>query len=229
VTCSVLVVDDHQAFAEALAALLADDPELHVVGIATSPVDARRAIDRDNPDMLVVDAALGDADGLELVADAVAQSGDRRVVVLGDSADPELATAAVHAGALAFVVKGAGIEDLLRAMRGALRGQFSIPPELVSAVISALLEVERTQNDTAALLVELTPREREVLDLMLDGKDRAQIARELFTSVNTVRSHMQKIFRKLGVHSGVEAISVALRAQPTWPRRAQTPPKAPSR
>jgi DNA-binding NarL/FixJ family response regulator len=221
----VLVIDDHQVFAEALAALLADDAELDVVGIATSLADARRAIGRHDPDLLIVDAALGETDGIELVA----ESGDRRVVVLGDTADPELATAAVHAGALAFVVKGAGIDDLFQAMRRALRGEFSIPSELVSAVISALLDAERTQNETSALLFGLTPREREVLDLMLEGMDRAGIARELFTSVNTVRSHMQKIFRKLGVHSGVEAISVALRAQPARPGWIHAAPKARSR
>lgn len=222
-TCSVLVIDDHQVFADAFAELLSAEPDIEVVTTARSIAEARKVIDTRDLDVLVVDASLDDPGGIAQIVGTIAD--EHPVVVLGDADDAELATAVMRAGALAFFAKHAGVDELLTAIRRARRGELSLPPALVSDVISTLLESERHQDDARELLRRLTPRERDVLDLLSQGLNRADIARELYTSVNTVRSHMQSTFRKLGVHSAVEAISVAVRVRRDAPPLcAPTPP-----
>jgi DNA-binding NarL/FixJ family response regulator len=222
VTCSVLVIDDHQVFADAIAELLSAEPDIDIVTTARTFPEAWALIKTLDLDVLVVDASVGDLDGIGQIAEAT--EGNNRVVVVGDTADAELAIAVMRAGALAFVVKNADVDELLTAVRRALRGELSLPPALVGEVISGLLESERHHDDAQELLARLTPREHEVLDLLSQGLGRAEIARELYTSINTVRSHMQGVFRKLGVHSAVEAISVALRAQHGQPLRSAAAP-----
>jgi DNA-binding NarL/FixJ family response regulator len=223
VTCSVLVIDNHQVFADAIAELLSAEPDIDVVTTARTFTEAWALITSSDLDVLVVDVSVGDMDGIGHVIEATASN--HRVVVVGDTADAELATASMRAGALAFVVKNANVDELLTAVRRARRGELSLPPALVGDVISGLLESERHHDEALELLARLTPREHEVLDLLSQGLGRADIARELYTSINTARSHMQSVFRKLGVHSAVEAVSIALRAkrgQPVRPTHVPT-------
>ena len=221
-TCSVLVVDDHLVVADAIAELLSSEPDIDVVTTARTFAEARSMITSSELDVLIVDVAAGDPHGIDQVAEAA--ENHHNVVVIGDAADAELATAAMRAGALAFVVKNANVDELLTAVRRARQGEMSLPPALVGAVISSLLESERHHDDALELLTRLTPREHEVLDLLSPGLGRADIARELYTSINTARSHMQSVFRKLGVHSAVEAVSVALRAERSQGVRSAHPP-----
>jgi DNA-binding NarL/FixJ family response regulator len=222
VTCSVLVVDDHLVVADAIAELLSSEPDIDVVTTARTFAEARSTITSSELDVLIVDVAAGDPHGIDQVAEAA--ESHHNVVVVGDAADAELATAAMRAGALAFVVKNANVDELLTAVRRARQGEMSLPPALVGAVISSLLESERHHDDALELLARLTPREHEVLELLSQGLGRADIARELYTSINTARSHMQSVFRKLGVHSAVEAVSVALRAERSLGVRSAPPP-----
>lgn len=214
-SCSVLVVDDQQVFADALAAVLTDEDDVDAVATARTLPEARRALTTVDPDVVVVEATVGDADALAFVTDARDGGRDRAVVVVADRADPRVAIEAIRAGATGFVLKDTTVDALVRAVVGASRGEMSIPPPLLGEVIADLLADERDVSDESRRLATLTAREREVLDLMVAGLDRAAIAAELFTSVNTVRTHMQSVFRKLAVHSSVEAVAVALRARRT--------------
>ena len=118
---------------------------------------------------------------------------------------------AVTLGASAFVTKSSGFEDMVRAIRGAVRGETWMPPRLLTAVFAELCG-RRAEHSQEQRVSRLTERECEVLRCMMLGFDRARIASELIVSVNTVRTHTQNILSKLEVHSSVEAVSVALQA-----------------
>jgi DNA-binding NarL/FixJ family response regulator len=133
-----------------------------------------------------------------------------RAVMLSVSADPERIADAFRAGAVAWVVKDEPVKHLLRVILGAVRDEAWIPPVLLRQVIQVLLHDQAKHRDDP--LSALTRREREVLSLIAHGYERKQVAEQLHLSVNTVRTHMQSLLAKLGVHSALEA--AALIGQP---------------
>lgn len=208
----ILVVDDHQVFADALAARLGAEPDLEVVGVAHSGADAERLAGRHSPDLVILDVDLGDADGLELAPRLLEGHPERRIVVATGHDSAEVATHAIRAGVRGFVSKDAGFDDLLRAVRGVMRGETWIPPRLLTSVLNDLRDVGDRNREFEALMKLLTPRERDVLACMVSGLDRASVARELGLSIDTVRTHTQNMFAKLQVHSVLEAVGLAVRA-----------------
>src|SRR5919197_1179839 len=119
---------------------------------------------------------------------------------------------AVRAGASAWVIKDASFDELAGAIRGALRGESWIPPRLLTGVLSQMQGTQKEADEFEQRLARLTDREHEVLRCMVAGLGRASIARQLFLSKNTIRTHMQNILAKLEVHSSLEAVALALRA-----------------
>jgi DNA-binding NarL/FixJ family response regulator len=208
----VFVVDDFTVVAEALRTRLSAEPDLEVVGTATSVAAAEAAIERLAPDVVIVDVVLGDGDGLELAARLRQRRPELRVVVVTCHDDVDTAARAVRAGASALVPKDGAVADLTTAIRGALREESYLPPRLLTGVLNALQHEASAQSKDAELIARLTPRERDVLSCMVMGLDRAGVARELVLSVDTVRTHAQSMFLKLNVHSRLEAVSAALRA-----------------
>jgi len=211
VTISVVVVDDHRAFLDAVGARLGAEPDLRVVAAVASTAEADRALRGETVDVAVIDVHLAGEDGIVYARRLLSEHPGVRVVVLSGSDDADLATAAVRAGASAFLVKSSGVEQLLGAVRGVVRGETWITPRLLTEVIIDLTEPRRRPGPEERVAT-LTDREREVLLLLGEGLDRAAIAKRLVVSVNTVRSHMANLFAKLGVHSSVEAVGVAARA-----------------
>jgi len=208
----VLVVDDHQVFADALTARLGAEADIQVVGTATSAADAERMTRKHSPDLLVVDVELGDSDGLDLAAQLRARGPDLRVVVVTAHDEVDVACRAVRLGASAFVAKDATFDDLTAAIRGAMKGETWIPPRLLTGVLQEIQTQRQQARDHEVFMSQLTPREREVLICMVSGLDRAGIAKALSMSVDTVRTHTQHMFAKLSVHSSLEAVGMALRA-----------------
>lgn len=209
----VLIVDDHQVFADALSWRLSAEPDLEVVGVATSQEAALRAIDLRRPDVVLLDVELGDhPDGLALLRVMQEDGPGPSVLVVTAHDDPETASRAMSAGARGFVPKDTPAEEIAVIVRGVVAGETLVPPLLLTEVISHLRDAGGTRNEWQARVARLTPREREVLVLMVSGLDRVAIANRLFLSINTVRTHNKNILAKLEVHSSLEAVSVALRA-----------------
>lgn len=208
----VLVVDDHPVLAEALATRLDAEADLRVVGTVNTAAGAARAVERLAPHVVVLDVELGDGDGLELAARLRERHPEVRVVVVTGHDDVATAARAVRAGVSGLVTKDGPIDLLTTAIRGAMRDESHWPPRLLTGVLRELQHQAAERNQYAELLQRLTPRERDVLACMVRGLDRAGIARELYLSVDTVRTHTQNLFAKLQVHSSLEAVSVALRA-----------------
>lgn len=206
---SVLVVDDHAVFAEALQERLRAEPDFRPVGIAITAADAVSRLLRSQVDVAVVDYALGDGTGVALAKSVRTVSPDIRVVMLSAVDSVEAVVDAIEAGARAWLPKSVDTAHLVRVVRGVHHGQIWLDPTLLGQVLPRLCTRLRTPGVDP--LAVLTPREREVLDAMADGLTRAQIAAALQLSANTVRTHAQHVLAKLGAHSSLEVVTIALR------------------
>ncbi|MFE6977666.1 LuxR C-terminal-related transcriptional regulator [Streptomyces sp. NPDC057682] len=234
----VLVVDDHRIFAESLAAALAAEPDVDVAAAGSGPA-ALRCLDRAAAegrcyDVLLVDAELGilnppgatgpvpvpapdsgengPVDGLSLVAGVRSLRPSVRTVVLAEKDDPRRAALALQAGACGWVAKDSSLQRLLAVIRGVLRDETHLPPALLTGVLRELMADRKHRTESEALVESLTPREREVLRCMVAGLGRKAVAERLFLSPHTVRTHMQNVLGKLGVHSTLAAVALARRA-----------------
>jgi DNA-binding NarL/FixJ family response regulator len=206
----VLIVDDHALFAEALTARLSREPDLVVLPIAS---DVRRALAltaTERPHVVVLDLTLNAENGLEVLDRVRERHPEIRLVVLTAMSEVDVIVQAVRRGAVGFLSKTESAELVAQVIRGAARRGGWIPPDVLGDVLRRLLD-EGPERGGARLLAELTPREREVLQCMVDGRNRAEIADRLGLSANTVRTHTQNLLAKLDVHSVLEAITLAMR------------------
>ncbi|MET7717943.1 response regulator transcription factor [Streptomyces sp. NPDC005407] len=234
----VLVVDDHRIFAESLAAALAAEPDVDVAAAGSGPA-ALRCLERAAAegrrfDVMLVDADLGDqvvpvaravvaravpdngedglVDGISLVAGVRSGQLAVRTVVLAEKDDPRRAALALQAGASGWVAKDCSLQRLLAVIRGVLRDETHLPPALLTGVLRELTAARKHRTESERLVESLTPREREVLRCMVAGLGRKAVAERLFLSPHTVRTHMQNVLGKLGVHSTLAAVALARRA-----------------
>ncbi|MEU7066551.1 response regulator transcription factor [Streptomyces sp. NPDC046161] len=233
----VLVVDDHRIFAESLAAALAAEPDVDVSAAGSAPAAARclerAAAEGRRFDVMLVDADLGaaagtvpvqrapgsappsappGADGIALVASVRTAHPGVRTVVLAERDDPRRAALALQAGASGWVAKDCSLSRLLAVIRGVLREETHLPPALLTGVLRELTAARKHRTDSERLVESLTPREHEVLRCMVAGLGRKDVAARLFLSPHTVRTHMQNVLGKLGVHSTLAAVALARRA-----------------
>ncbi|MFD7262989.1 LuxR C-terminal-related transcriptional regulator [Streptomyces sp. NPDC059874] len=234
----VLVVDDHRIFAESLAAALAAEPDVDVSAAGSGPAALRcleRAVAEGRRfDVLLVDADLAAVagagggvpaqresgsgspppgpDGIALVATVRVAHPGVRTVVLAERDDPRRAAHALQAGASGWVAKDCSLSRLLAVIRGVLREETHLPPALLTGVLRELTAARKHRTDSERLVESLTPREHEVLRCMVAGLGRKDVAARLFLSPHTVRTHMQNVLGKLGVHSTLAAVALARRA-----------------
>ena len=199
----VLVVDDHPVFAASLARVLDDEDDIEVVAAVDSAAGALAALS-DGVDVVLADFRLGDTTGVELARAILEQQPDAKVVMLTASHDDVVLAAALDAGCAGFVTKSESLDIVLSAVRGAAVGEAIITPALLARLLPRLGGRPKGRNP------DLTPREREVLQLIVGGGTNAQIAEELVLSTDTVRNHVSSILSKLGVHSKLQAASVAV-------------------
>lgn len=205
---SVLIVDDRRLHAEALAFHLRRP--LRAAPVATAGLDAAAsALARTSADVVLVDIDAMREDEIELLSSLAGEGA--ALVVLSDGLDAASLVAAVRAGARAIVLKSQPIEHLVSVLHGVVASEMHIPPTLLAGIIDRLVAAP-SRNRWHLLIDRLTERELDVLRHMVAGRRRSEIAREMFVSVNTVRTHARNILAKLEVHSSVEAVGVALRA-----------------
>jgi DNA-binding NarL/FixJ family response regulator len=206
---SVLVVDDHSVFADAMQARLSAEADLLPVRVAYSIAQARAALARDHFDVVVLDHMLGDGVGSDLAEHIRDHSAGTRVIMLSAVRSVDPVVDAMQAGVHGWVEKTASMDRLITAIRGVHNGEIWLSPELLGKVLPRL--IQRLGKGEPGPLDVLTPREREVLDCMVAGLSRAEIAALLQVSANTVRTHTHNLITKLGVHSSLEAVSLVLR------------------
>ena len=201
----ILIVDDHEMLAAALAQVLSAEPDLLVAGMARDLAQARTLLRTAAPDVVLLDHRLPDGDGVAALPELQAIRSSARFVVLTASTADSVLIAAIDAGAAGFVSKTSGLSDVTGAVRAAAQGEAVISPELLVRLLP------RLQKDGRAGRTDLTDREREVLLLLSEGLSNAAIAERLVVSVHTVRNHLANLSAKLGAHSKLEALSIAIR------------------
>ena len=195
----VLIVEDHQVVAEGLSALLNDQPDITVVGSATSVADSVARVVELNPDVVVLDFRLADGTGADAGTDIRQVRPDIKLIFLTREDTDAARFAALEAGASAFIHKSKAASEVVEAVRVVGRGGTLITPR----TIASLLNKRRAMDSQ---LESLTPREKEVLRLMAEGISSREIAKKLGISYTTVRTHIRSLGSKLSVHSKLEAI-----------------------
>ncbi|GAA4368897.1 response regulator transcription factor [Nocardioides caricicola] len=201
----VLVVDDHEVLAGALAQVLATEPDLVIAGVAGDLGRARSLLATSTPDVVLLDHRLPDGDGVAALPELQALRPSARFVVLTASTADSVLVAAIEGGAAGFVSKTRGLGEVTAAVRSAASGEAVISPELLARLLPRLHRGGQSRP------TDLTEREREVLALLAEGLSNAAIAERMTVSVHTVRNHLANLSAKLGAHSKLEALSIAIR------------------
>lgn len=208
----VLIVDDHRVLAAGLAAALAGEADLDVVGSASTVVDAVRLAAEQRPQVALVDYHLPDGTGAEAAARMRAELPGLAVVMMSGDMSDRAFVESVEAGAAAYLGKTEEIARLVDAVRRTAAGEVMLPPARLAEALRESRAAAARARDAERRLSSLTPREREVLLLLAESLGSREIAEQLSVSLPTARGHVQVVLEKLGVHSREDAVRVAVEA-----------------
>lgn len=200
----VLLVDDHMMVRKGLAALLSAYLDLQLADEADDGEMAVLKYEHIQPDVVLMDMMMPRMDGVAAINKIRERHPDARIIALTSFESDDLVRQALQAGAIGYLLKNASAEDLVRAVRAAKRGKRTLAPEAADALIHLMYAEPEPGHD-------LTEREREVLALMVQGLNNAEIADRIFLSVSTVKFHVSAILSKLGVTNRIEAVALAVR------------------
>jgi DNA-binding NarL/FixJ family response regulator len=206
----ILLADDHNVLRKGLRRILEEQPDLEVVGEAS---DGREAVSLNNllrPDIVVMDIAMPLMNGLEATRQILQRSTDVNVLILSMYSDENYVVQVLRAGARGYLLKDTAEEDLITAVRTVAKGQPFFSPKIAKLLLGDSMQRLRTEgvNDSYDLL---TPREREVLQLIAEGKSNKEAAAALFVSPTTIETHRARIMDKLDLHSTADIVLYAVR------------------
>jgi two-component system NarL family response regulator len=203
----ILLVDDHQMVRQGLRAILENDASLEVVAEAGSGREAIALARKHRPDVVVMDVAMSDMNGIEATRQIRSLLPGTRVLALSSHSDHRYVKAILDAGASGYVLKANAYDQLLRGIEAARKGLKYLAAEITSDVIRSVLD-EWTRESAYD---RLGAREREVLQLLAEGSTSSEIAARLHVSTSTVETHRRNIMRKLDIHSVAELTKYAIR------------------
>ena len=207
----LLLVDDHDLFRTGLRNLL-EQEGVNVVGEAENGEAAIRLASDLAPDVVIMDLNMPGAGGVETTRRLSSLAPLSRVVVLTISADDDDVMNAVMAGACGYLLKDSSIQELIAGIRAASEGESLISPQIAAKVLQRLRAQSKDIDAAETIRAELSDRELQVLKLIANGKDNAQIASELFISPKTVKNHISNILMKLQIENRIQAAVFAVRS-----------------
>lgn len=211
----VVICDDHRLLLESLAAALALKG-CRVEAAVTTPPEAVRAVGLHAPDILLIDVAFPEGSGLDAARQVCAQHPRTKVVMITGEENPEHLREALEIGVCGYVRKGQRVDSIVEVLATVARGESAFDRDLLNGIRrSAPLPHREPQA-----LDSLTPRERHVLQLLVAGRTTRQIVRQLEVSQSTVRTHVQNILAKLGVHSRLQAVALLAKESELSPGRS---------
>lgn len=203
----ILLVDDHDIVRLGLMTLLNDQLDMEVVGEASTAGEAVRAAENLQPDVVLMDIRLPGEGGIEAAGQVSRRFPNSKVVMLTSFADDELVVRAIRAGAVGYVLKQVGNEELLRAIRAAARGEALLDPSTTARLLTRVREAERKADEDA--FRDISDREMDVLIHLAKGKTNAEIGILLNLSEKTVGNYVGKMFEKLHLNNRIELAAYA--------------------
>jgi DNA-binding NarL/FixJ family response regulator len=204
----VLLVDDHALIRTGLRALIQSLSGVEIVAEAGNGREAHDLVEQHHPDVVFMDLVMPELDGLEATAQLSVSHPDVRILILSMNDDAESVLSAIRAGAAGYVVKGSSLAEVETALRVVARGEKYLSPAAAQHVITGLLNKDAEEPDS---LDQLTPRQREVLQLIALGSGTKQIARKLGISPKTVETHRAQLMETLGIHDVAGLVRYAIR------------------
>jgi DNA-binding NarL/FixJ family response regulator len=198
ITC--LIADDHEVVREGLRLALSRAPRIRVIGEAPDGATAVALAERRRPDVVIMDLRMPDMDGLEATELVLEKMPDTAVLIFTAYDERSLLQRSLESGARGYILKETPHETLVRAIEKVAAGESFVDPGLMADYVAG-----RTQSEV------LTPREREILQLLADGMSNVDVAEKLFISQETVKSHVRHILAKLEADTRTQAVAIALR------------------
>jgi len=205
----VLLVDDDDLMRAGLKAVLSSDAGIEVVGEAANGRAAVTAVRTQRPDVVLMDVRMPDLDGIAATREVLAAAPQVKVVILTTFEQDDYIFGALHAGASGFLLKRTRPEELLAAIHTVAAGDSLLSPSVTRTVIERLARQPTPELSSSDRLDALTPREREVLELVARGLTNAEIAAELVIEESTVKTHVKRILMKLRVRDRIQAVIFA--------------------
>ena len=204
-TIRILIADDHGVVAEGLKHLIESDPELEVVAVVGDGREAVRLAKEAQPDVVLMDLSMPELNGADATRAIVENDSKCRVIMLSMYAEREYVRRALKAGALGYVLKRAAATEVVDAIRAVHKGQRYLSPRVADAVIE-----DYASDEKADLLERLSAREREVLQLLAEGRTGAEIAQRLSLSQKTVETYRARLVEKLGIRDVAGLVKFAI-------------------
>jgi DNA-binding NarL/FixJ family response regulator len=208
-TIRILLAEDETLLRRSLGELLQLEPDFQLAGQVGNGASAVAAVERTRPDVVLMDIEMPQMNGIEATRRIKAAHPATEVVILTKFGDDENVFAAIKAGAIGYLLKDAGLEEIRASIRSAHQKEGYLSPSLVARVMKEFARLSGVAQENRALFAELTRREVEVLELLGAGLRNRAIAEKLFISEKTVRNHITSIFEKLQVNDRTEAALLA--------------------
>jgi DNA-binding NarL/FixJ family response regulator len=205
----IVLADDHQIVRHGLRSLLAAEPDMEVVGEADNGRAVVRLVQEKSPQVVIMDISMPDLNGIEATRQIMAESPGMKVIALSMHSDSLFVLNMFKAGASGYLLKDCALEELVKAVRTVLNRKIYLSPGISDIVIKDFVIGWSPQESSAYSI--LTTREREVLQLMAEGRNTNQIAESLCVSVKTVEAHRKQMMNKLDIHSVAELTKYAIR------------------
>ena len=205
----ILLADDHSMFRAGLRGLIEKEPGLEVVGEASSGMEALQLVQKHDPDMVIMDVAMPELNGIEATRQLTSELTNLRIIALSMHSDRRFVIEMLRAGAKGFVLKHAAFEELVLAISNVLRGNTYLSSDIVDVVVNDY--VRNLASTDSPAYNQLTNRERQVLKLLAEGNSIKEIGSTLNVSAKTVETHRINIRDKLGIESLAELTKFAIR------------------
>lgn len=204
----ILLVDDHEVVRLGLKSLIERHAGFEVVAEAATEHDAVQKALTHKPDLILMDIRLAGGSGIQACEQIMTELPETKVIMLTSYAEDEMLFAAIRAGAVGYVLKQVGSQDVLRAIEAASRGEAMLDSSLTQRVFTEMRRAIQKEESTA--FSELTTQEKQVLSAIAEGKTNREIAAALFLSEGTVRNYVSSVLSKLGVSNRAEAAAYAI-------------------